>query len=143
MGAIHEKLMALSGGYTSTWSEDADYRLKNHKWLRYSGSVAIRALAAMEDKEGMTQKQLAEIMGVSPQQINKILKGHENLTLESIAKLSEALGVELISFPEFKYSAPSRPAAPARPKKTVAANQKTAPAKKPKKARKRSLKKQP
>lgn len=136
MGAIHEKLLALSGGHTSTWSDDADFRLKNHKWLRYSGNVAIRALAAIEDKEGMTQKQLAEIMGVSPQQINKILKGHENLTLESIAKLSEALGVELISFPEFKYSALTRPAAPATLKKTVAA-------KKLKKTRKRPLKKQP
>jgi len=54
----------------------------------------------MEEKEGMTQKKLAELMNVSPQQISKILKGQENLTLETISKLSETLGVDLISFPE-------------------------------------------
>jgi len=109
MSKIHEKLYELSEGHVSTWSQEADYRLKNHKWLRYSGNIAIRILAAMEDRVGMTQKKLAEIMNISPQQISKILKGHENLTLETIAKISEALGVELISFPEYKYSAPSVP----------------------------------
>src|SRR5579872_2655139 len=107
MSKIQKKLQELSAGHTSTWSEEADFRIKNHKWLRYSGNIALRVLAAMEEREGMTQKKLAELLGVSPQQISKIIKGQENLTLETIAKLSEALGVELISFPEFKYSSPT------------------------------------
>lgn len=106
MSKIQKKLQTLSGEPTSSWSEEADFRIKNQKWLRYSGNIALRMLSALEDKEGMTQKQLAKLLDVSPQQISKIAKGRENLTLETIAKLSEALGVELISFPGFKYSTP-------------------------------------
>ena|SRR5579859_1487986 len=158
MSTIKEKLYELSEGHVSTWSQEADYRLKNHKWLRYSGNIARRILAALEDKEAMTQKRLAEIMNVSPQQISKILKGHENLTLETIAKISEALGVELISFPEYKYSAPIRPkeAAPSSKQpiansassrnsveSTNAKNKKNRKSAKPKGTKKRPLKKQP
>jgi len=39
------------------------------------------------------------MMGVSPQQISKILSGKENITLETICKIEEALGVELIEVP--------------------------------------------
>lgn len=35
-------------------------------------------------------------MGVSPQQISKIVKGNENLTLETIVKLEKCLGAKLI-----------------------------------------------
>jgi transcriptional regulator with XRE-family HTH domain len=35
-------------------------------------------------------------MQVSPQQISKIVKGQENLTLETIANLEIALGIKII-----------------------------------------------
>jgi transcriptional regulator with XRE-family HTH domain len=47
-------------------------------------------------QKGWSQKQLAENMKVSAQQINKIVKGKENLTLETISKLENALGIVLI-----------------------------------------------
>jgi plasmid maintenance system antidote protein VapI len=68
------------------------------------GCIALRILQKIEEIEGMMQKKLAEALGVSQQQISKIVKGHENLTLETISKLSEALDTELISFPEIKAS---------------------------------------
>ena len=117
LSETQKKLYELSEGQISNWSKEADFRLKNHKWLRYSGNVAIRILAAMEDKKGMTQKKLAGLMGVSPQQISKLLKGNENLTLETIAKFSEVLGVELISFPDYKYSVPAQSRKTVRQKK--------------------------
>lgn len=46
------------------------------------------------------------MLQVSPQRISKILKGQENLTLETIYKLSQVLNFELISFPEYKLSKP-------------------------------------
>jgi plasmid maintenance system antidote protein VapI len=52
----------------------------------------------------MNQRKLAELMGVTPQHISKIVKGQENLTLETIGKLSEALQIELVDFPKIKYS---------------------------------------
>lgn len=86
------------------WLEQAMYHQANRPWLNYSGKIASRIHAAISSQEGMTQKKLAELMDVSPQQISKIMKGHENLTLQTIAKLSEVLKVDLITFPEYKYS---------------------------------------
>ena len=88
----------------SSWSKDADYRLKNRKWLRYSSNIARRILAVIEDKDDFSQANLARLLGVSPQHVSKIVKGKENLTLETIANISTVLGTELISFPEYKYS---------------------------------------
>ena len=36
------------------------------------------------------------MIGVSPQYVNKIVKGKENLTLDTISKLEQALGIKLI-----------------------------------------------
>lgn len=88
----------------STWSSDADYRIKNRKWLRYSSNVARRVLSILREKDTLTQLELANNIGVTPQYISKLLKGKQNLTLSTIAKLSESLGEELISFPNYKYS---------------------------------------
>lgn len=104
MTNTHQKLKTLSQGKVSGWHKEAQRRKKNRKWLQYSSQVARRVLAAIEGIEGMNQKKLAEQIGVSPQYISKVVKGEENLSLETIAKLSEALGVELISFPEYKDS---------------------------------------
>jgi antitoxin component HigA of HigAB toxin-antitoxin module len=85
----------------STWLEEAKARQKNRAWLKHSQKIAIKLLSTLREnkknKVGITnQKQLAEVLGVSPQQINKIVKGSENLTLETISKLEQALKVELI-----------------------------------------------
>lgn len=84
------------------WATAVDFRLKNKKWLDYSGKIALRVLSAIDSTDGMNQKKLAELMEVSPQQVSKIVSGNENLTLETIAKLSSALGFELIDFPKIK-----------------------------------------
>lgn len=90
----------------SPFLEKAAYRIKNKKWLRYSSNIARRILAAIEEKESMSQKKLALMLDVSPQYISKVVSGNENLTLETIAKISDALEVELISFPKYKDDMP-------------------------------------
>ena len=46
----------------------------------------------------MTQKNLAERMGCSQQYVSLLLKGSENLTLETVAKLEKVLDFKLLSF---------------------------------------------
>ena len=104
MKTMNEKLEGLMSKKPSGWLKKAQFRKENRKWLGYSSNIARRTYAAMEEKEGMNQKTLAEKLGVKPQYISKLLKGEQNLSLQTIGKLSEALGVELISFPEYKYS---------------------------------------
>jgi transcriptional regulator with XRE-family HTH domain len=108
MSNIPKKLNELSNSKRSNWLAAAEYRMKN-KWLSYSSQIARRILAIIEDKEDLNQAKLAELLKVSPQQVSKIVKGRENLTLETIYNLSQALGVELISFPDYKYNIASAP----------------------------------
>ena len=81
---------------TNGWREKVEYRKKNRDWLRKSAQIAVKILRVLRE-EKITQVQLAEKMSVSPQQINKIIKGQENLTLETIGKIETALGIELVT----------------------------------------------
>lgn len=67
----------------------------NKEWLRYSQNIAMRMLDKME-AEGITQKQLAERMNCSQQYVSKILKGCENLSLETVTKIELALGITVM-----------------------------------------------
>lgn len=95
MNSTIEKLKAHSSSTPSKWREEAEYRLTNKTWLRYSQMIATRMLDKMEQLE-MTQKVLAEKMGCSQQYISKILKGKENLSLETLTKIEDALKLQLL-----------------------------------------------
>ena len=87
----------------SKYLQNAKFRIENKKWLSYSSNIALRVLAAIEENDHITNESLAQMIGVSPEYMNQVLKGQENLSLETIAKLSEALNVELITFPKFLF----------------------------------------
>lgn len=77
------------------WLNEATERQKNKDWLSHSRKIAVKILMTIREK-GIKQYELAEMIGVSAQQVNKIVKGKENLTLETISKLENALGTNLI-----------------------------------------------
>lgn len=68
---------------------------QNQIWLRRSRRIAMLMLSKMEELE-LTQKALAQRMGCSQQYISKILKGQENLSLETICKIEGALSLQLL-----------------------------------------------
>lgn len=98
---IREKLSTITSSESSKWMEDAKWRKVNKAWLKKSQSIALRVLRTLREK-GMQQKDLAIALGVSNQQISKIVKGKENLTLDTISKLEQALGVTLVEIPREK-----------------------------------------
>lgn len=77
------------------WKKTAEWQIKNRQWLRYAQEIALRVLNRMDECH-LTQKALAEKMGCSQQYISLLLKGTENLTLETISKLEKALEIDLI-----------------------------------------------
>ena len=79
----------------SKWHENAEWRMKNKSWLRYSQRIAMIMLDKMEAMN-MSQKQLSELMGCSQQYVSKVLKGQENLSLETIAKIEGCLGIQIL-----------------------------------------------
>ena len=95
MNNLKEKLYSLSSDESSDWKAETRYREENWAWLKKSAVIAVRVLDALK-AQGLSQKELAERMKVSPQQINKIVKGQENLTLETISNLEMALGVQIL-----------------------------------------------
>lgn len=75
--------------------------LKEKHWRTEISIIAFRILYTLEER-GMTQKDLAEKMGKSPQWINKIVKGQQNLTIGTMKELEGALGISLFQIPEYK-----------------------------------------
>lgn len=95
MDTTVEKLKKYSSDTPSRWREEAEYRKSNRDWLRYSQMIAVKMLGKMQ-KVGMTQKVLAEKMGCTQQYVSKILRGKENLSLETLCKIEDALDIRLV-----------------------------------------------
>lgn len=79
----------------SRWREKAEWRRANRDWLPYSRKIAIKTAMALEEQD-LSQRQLAERMGCSPQYVSRLLKGEENLSLETICKLENALNLSIM-----------------------------------------------
>ena len=79
----------------STWREEAEVRRANSRWLRYSMTISLLVKQRMSEI-GMTQLRLAQKMGCTQQHVSMLLKGKSNMTIETIAKLEEALDFDII-----------------------------------------------
>lgn len=92
---IIEKLNQHKSSTPSQWREKGIWRKENKIWLRYSQRIAMMMLDRMEEL-GLSQKSLAERMNCSQQYISKVLKGSENLSIETISKIETALELNII-----------------------------------------------
>lgn len=90
-----EKLAKMAKLRSKTAIESAQYRKENREWLRMSQEIAL-SLHYYLRNNNIKQKELANKMDVSPVYINKLLKGTENLTLETICKIQKVLDIRLI-----------------------------------------------
>jgi ribosome-binding protein aMBF1 (putative translation factor) len=75
----------------------AEIRIEQDKknWVEYSQLIAGVMSKRMVEL-GFTQLMLAEKMNCTQQYISKILKGKKNMSLETICKIENALGIEII-----------------------------------------------
>ena len=79
----------------SRWREEAQWRRDNEFWLKYSRYITLQVLRAM-DAQSVTQTELARRMGCTQQYVSNLLKGSSNMTLETIARLENALNIDLV-----------------------------------------------
>ena len=93
---ISDKLNQIIADEPNKWLEEADYRFENKAWLKKSQAIALKILRHIR-ANGISQKDLAERLNVSPQQVNKWIKGSENFTLETISRIEDAMDIRLIS----------------------------------------------
>ena len=98
---ILAKLEKIVSKEPSKWLDNPLYKDENQKSLSRSQAIAFAILTEL-DNQGLSQKALADRMGISAQQVNKWVKGCENFTFETIAKLEAALHIELINVVTYK-----------------------------------------
>lgn len=96
-----ENFQKLVSNEKSGWLDKFLHYKTNQKRLDNSSKVAVNVLEALREKK-MSQKDLAEKMNVSAQQINKIVRGQQNLTFGTIGKLEDALGITIMEIIDFK-----------------------------------------
>lgn len=83
----------------SEWREEEEHRLqaKAEGWLLYSRKIAIKIAFAMK-QQNLSRQDVADRMGCSPQYVSRLLKGEENLSLETICKLEKALNIPILQY---------------------------------------------
>ena len=68
---------------------------KGEKWMCHSQAIAATMSNRMEEL-GMTQRVLAEKMNCTQQYVSEVLKGRENLSLETLCKIENTLGIKIL-----------------------------------------------
>ena len=97
--AIIDRLSQYQSDEPSDWrvEEERVRYAKSKGWLQYSRKIAIKVAVAMK-QQGLSRQDVADRMGCSPQYISKLLKGTENLSLETICKLEDALNIAILQY---------------------------------------------
>lgn len=96
MGFNFAKLNELANDRSQEVIRKSEELEKNRDWLRMSRMIAL-AIRYHLRKAEITQKAFADMLGVSPAYVGKLLKGNENLTLETICRVQTVIGEDLIS----------------------------------------------
>lgn len=94
-----EKLKQIAKPRPEKARQEIECWRQDRQWLQMSQDIALNARSFMKS-EGLTQKELAERMDVSPAYVARIMKGNENMTIQTIAKLEHALGMKLVAIPK-------------------------------------------
>jgi plasmid maintenance system antidote protein VapI len=89
-------LKKLTANNASNWLTEATANQIKTEAAIKAMQIAIHIGNQLEAK-GINQKTLASKLQVSPQYISRLLKGKQNLSLETIAALELALDISLVS----------------------------------------------
>jgi len=91
-----ERFLQLVSSNDTNTIDEVKQRIKNRAMLRESQNIAIKVLTKL-DELGWTQRDLANAMEVSPQQVSKIVSGKENLTIDTQIKLQNILHIPILA----------------------------------------------
>lgn len=100
MATTHDKFMKLVTG-KSNLLEYLEFEHKNRAWLNISQKIALRILEELDNRK-MTRVEFCLKTGFSQAYLSKLVKGGENLTIESITKIEYALQIKLIKVVGFE-----------------------------------------
>lgn len=93
---MKEKLFKIALEEDEKTLKQIKKRIQNRDALKESQQIALKVLLKLSELN-WSQKDLANKMLVSPQQINKIVSGKENLTIETLVKLQKILNIKIFA----------------------------------------------
>ena len=100
MGKIKDAILSSIDNFDTKWINIEEPSLTHADELEANTKIVLKIIQYMKNN-GLKQKDLAQKLGVSPQYINKLLRGQEvNLTISSAIRYGKLLGIELVSIPE-------------------------------------------
>lgn len=77
------------------WKEIAKWNAEHADALEDYVIIAMRISSVLKERK-MTQRNLAELLEVTPQALTRIMKGRQNITLNKIRKIERILDISLI-----------------------------------------------
>jgi len=83
------------------YKEISEYQTPETRAFEYALDLSVSIYNAMK-LQGITQKTLAGRMGVSPARLSQLLNMQPNLTLKTIARFEQALGINLLEVAQIK-----------------------------------------
>lgn len=90
-----EKYLQKLAGRQSDAVKNARERIKNREWLKESQKLAIRILLRLDELK-WTQAKLATELGVTPQYVNKLLKGKEKFGWDNLIAIQRILDMPIL-----------------------------------------------
>jgi transcriptional regulator with XRE-family HTH domain len=90
-----EKFLKLVSQEENNTLDKIKERNANRVWLRASQEIAKKVLIRLREL-GWTKTKLAQELGVSKQQVSKIVKGRENFTISTIVNLEKVLNISIL-----------------------------------------------
>lgn len=90
-----EKYLQKLAGRESEAVKNAKERIKNREWLKESQKLAIRILLRLDELK-WTQVKLAVELGVTPQYVNKLLKGKEKFGWDNLIAIQRILDMPIL-----------------------------------------------
>ncbi len=100
MGALKRKRLGKVVQDAADWSETTRQTSDRIEELQFGARIVVKIKRYMRAND-LSQKQLADKLGVTPQRINKML--HESaadMKISTALRYGKMLGIELISVPE-------------------------------------------
>jgi len=95
------KSLSKPSGNDEKWKKIAKWNRDHADALLDYATIAMRIADAIKEKN-MKQKDLAQLLDVTPQALTRIMKGRQNLTLQSIRKIENILEIKLVTIHEPK-----------------------------------------
>lgn len=79
----------------SPFAEEAKWRQDNEVWLKWSQGIAMKIIDYMQE-HNLSRTDIASRLGCSPQYVSKILSGHTNFSVKSIAEIEKCLNIQIM-----------------------------------------------